>query len=215
MGEEVSVQNPVEEPLTTNAETPLPFDVDVALTRCGFPVKFLQRDWQLPQKLKGYAPPDHRDENGGFRDFKGLFLTGATGTKKTASLCLLARDWLRAVGARGRVSWRFVSFPELCLRLQEAWGRDAEQTPSEVIADLSTVPFLILDEIGAEKTTEFVLQSAYTILNKREWAELPIFGTSNLTIDEIGSKMDPRIASRIKGLCHIVAAGGPDMRAHA
>lgn len=200
-------------PLTMIAEAPLPFDAYGSMRRCGFPQKFMRDGWELPGSLKQYAPPQRRDENGSFRDFKGLFLTGATGTKKTASLCLLARNWLRVVGAKGRESWQFVSFPEMCLRLQEAWGRNAQQTPSEIIEELSTVPFLILDEIGAEKTTEFVLQSAYTILNKREWGELPIFGTSNLTIDEIGTKMDPRIASRIRGLCHIVQAGGSDMRA--
>jgi len=197
-------------------QTPPPssFDVDDALIRRGFPPKFMRRDWTLARTISRYSPPAARDENGAFRGFKGLFLTGATGTKKTASLCLLARDWLREVGARGRLSWRFVSFPELCLRLQEAWGSGSEMTPSEIIQELSTVPFLILDEIGAEKTTEFVLQSAYTILNKREWAELPVYGTSNLSIEEIGAKMDPRIASRIRGMCEVLPVGGHDQRAH-
>lgn len=199
---------------TPDAMTPPPssFDVDEALARRGFPAKFLRRDWKLPAALAKYSPPKKRDDRGGFRGCKGLFLTGPTGTKKTASLCLLARDWLRDVGARGKQSWLFVSFPELCLNLQEAWGKDADERPREIIERVATVPFLVLDEIGAEKTTEFVLQSAYTILNKREWSELPIFGTSNLTIDEIGNKMDARIASRIRGLCHVVPAGGPDMR---
>lgn len=191
-------------------DTPLvdSFDALGSMERGGFPSKFRRFDWLAPEFVAKYAPPDSRD---GFRDFRGLFLTGPTGRKKTASLCLMARDWLSRVGRKGSKAWRFVSFPELCVELQQSWN-GPDGGPLEIINRLCDVPLLIIDDVGVEKTTEFVLQSAYLLFNKREQAELPTYGTSNLTIDEIGSKLDERIASRIRGMCHVVSVGGVDHR---
>ena len=189
-------------------ESPKPFDVLEAMFWCNFPDKFRRADWKTPEFVKKYAPPQRRD---GFRDFRGAFLIGPTGRKKTASLCLMARDWMTAVGRRAARAWAFVSFPELCVKLQESW-RDGGHGPTEIINRLVEVPLLILDDVGAEKTTEFSLQSAYILLNKREQNEMPIFGTSNLTIDAISRKLDDRIASRIQGMCDVISVGGEDGR---
>lgn len=185
-----------------------PFDVLNAMRRGGFPSKFLRDDWKTPDFVKAYAPPENRAS---CRDFRGLFLTGDTGRKKSASLALLARDWLTKVGRRGSNAWGFVSFPELCLQLSEAW-RDGEKGPLKLINRVAEIPILIIDEVGAEKTTESVLLHAYLLFNKREQNELPTYGTSNISVDEIGEKLDSRIASRIRGLCNIIAVGGEDQR---
>lgn len=187
------------------------FDVNEEMLSGGFPRRFLWRDWKTPEFVKKYAPPDSRD---GFRDFKGLFLTGPTGRKKSASLTLLARDWIVRMGRRGSNVWRFVSFPEVCVALQDSW-KEGGRGPMDLIDSLVRVPLLILDDVGAEKTTDFVLQSAYLIFNRREQDEMPTYGTSNLTIEEIGAKLDDRIASRIKGMCHVVQVGGEDQRGKA
>lgn len=188
------------------------FDVDGSMERAGFPKRFIGRQWETPEFVKKYAPPDKRDSSGGIRDFKGLFLTGATGRKKTASLCLMARDWMKR--ARKTTAWRFVSFPEVCVELQESW-KDGGHGPMEIIERLARVPLLILDDVGAEKTSDFVLQSAYLLFNKREQNEMPTYGTSNLSVEEIGKKLDERIASRIRGMCHVVQVGGEDQRGRA
>lgn len=118
---------------------------------------------------------------------------------------------MTAIGRRAARAWMFVSFPELCVKLQESW-RDGGDGPMKIINNLADVPLLILDDVGAEKTTDFSLQSAYLLFNKREQNEMPIFGTSNLTVDEIGRKLDDRIASRIRGMCDVVNIGGDDQR---
>lgn len=84
--------------------------------------------------------------------------------------------------------------------------------PLKIINRLAEVPILIVDDVGVEKTTDFVLQSAYLLFNKREQNELPVYGTSNLTIEQIEAKLDDRIASRIKGMCHVVPVSGEDQR---
>lgn len=153
-------------------------------------------------------PPFDRAD---FRDFRGVFLVGPTGRKKTASLCLLARDWLVKAGRRGAKAWGIVNFPQLCVELQESWN-GGERGPLEIIRRWAVVPLLIVDDVGAEKTTDFVLQSAYLLFNMREQAELPTYGTSNLSIQEIRKKLDDRIASRIEGMCDVLAVDGQDHR---
>jgi DNA replication protein DnaC len=185
------------------------FDVLLAMARAEFPRKFRRLDWTTPEFVKRYMPPAER---AGFRDFRGLFLVGDTGRKKTSSLCLLARDWLAHAGQRGSKAWGFISFPELCVQLQEAWN-DGGAGPLRIINRLAEIPILIVDDVGVEKTTDFVLQSAYLLFNKREQAELPTYGTSNLSIEQIGQKLDDRIASRIRGMCDVVTVGGEDQRA--
>ena len=200
--------------LSSSDDTPLegeaaaPFDVLETMKRAGFPDKFRRTDWTTPDFVGQYTPPDAR---AAFRDFRGLFLTGKTGRKKTSSLCLMARDWLTRVGRKGAKAWGFVSFPDLCTQLQAAWDEGAA-APRRIITTLTEIPLLIVDDVGAEKTSEFVLQSAYLLFNKREFAELPTYGTSNLTMEQLAEKLDDRIASRIKGMCNVVAVGGEDQR---
>jgi len=197
---------------SSSDENAVKFDVLEEMRKCGIPKKFrrAESEWKTPDFVKPYMPPESRLM---FRDFKGLFLTGNEGRKKSSTLCLLARDWMERYG-KGEKVWSFVSFPDLCMELQESWG-EGRGGPSTRINALSRVPILIIDDVGVEKTTDFVLQAAYLLFNKREQNELPTYGTSNFSIEVLSEKLDARIASRIKGMCHVVAVGGEDARAKA
>ena len=71
---------------------------------------------------------------------------------------------------------------------------------------------MIIDDIGAEKLTEFVRQTFYYIINEREqWLKKTII-TSNYSLDELDEYIDGRISSRIAGMCEIVELGGKDRR---
>jgi DNA replication protein DnaC len=71
---------------------------------------------------------------------------------------------------------------------------------------------LILDDLGVEKTTEWSLQTLYTIIDRRYREEKQTLITSNLTLDEIAEKVGDRIASRIAGMCKVVEIKGRDRR---
>ena len=72
---------------------------------------------------------------------------------------------------------------------------------------------LILDDLGAEKVTEYVRQSLYTLINKRYLDNLPTFFTSNLSLDEIAARLDDRISSRIFEMCGApIDLGNEDLR---
>ena len=81
-----------------------------------------------------------------------------------------------------------------------------------MLKDYFNTPLLILDDLGAEKTTDWALQSLYIIINKRLSEELQTIITSNLSLDELRDKIGDRIASRIAGMCKIVKLTGRDRR---
>ena len=72
--------------------------------------------------------------------------------------------------------------------------------------------YLIIDDIGAEKLTDFVRQTTYYLINEREMNELPLIITSNYGLEQLAEQIDDRIASRIAGMCEIVKFKGEDKR---
>lgn len=71
---------------------------------------------------------------------------------------------------------------------------------------------LILDDIGAEKPTEWVAETLYRIINQRYNDMLPTVFTSNLSLSELAPQIGDRTASRIAGGCDVVQLTGDDRR---
>lgn len=61
--------------------------------------------------------------------------------------------------------------------------------------DIRDCHLLFLDDFGTERPTEFALEKLYEIIESRnrKWAIL----TANLSVEQIGDRMDNRIASRL------------------
>lgn len=75
-----------------------------------------------------------------------------------------------------------------------------------------TVRYLFLDDIGAEKTTDWALEKLYNIINMRYNNNLHITVTSNLELDELSKKTDDRIVSRLNEMCELIRLSGEDRR---
>jgi len=76
---------------------------------------------------------------------------------------------------------------------------------NSVIEKMSTVPFLVLDDLGVEKTTDFSRSILYMIINNRWENQLTTVITSNLSIKQLEEKLDDeRITSRIKRMCLVM-----------
>jgi DNA replication protein DnaC len=69
-----------------------------------------------------------------------------------------------------------------------------------------------MDDLGVEKTSEWSMQTLYTITDWRYRELRQTLVTSNLTLDEIAGKVGDRIASRIAGMCKVVELKGKDRR---
>ena len=134
---------------------------------------------------------------------KSAFLWGVPGSGKTT----LAAEILKAQWRKGQPG-KFIIIPELVLSLQS----DFENSYSRAMDISKQKGLLVLDDLGAEKTTDYVRQMLYVIINAREMNEWQTIITSNLSIEEISTAIDPRIASRIAGMGEVINLGDKDFR---
>ncbi len=123
---------------------------------------------------------------------KSLFLTGGTGSGKTSYLVFMCKyRW------RKKLLAKFINFPD--------WLNRAKININNLersAVRLKEFPGLLgLDDIGAEKGSEFVIEKLYLIIDHRQSNGLQTVITSNFTLDELTKKTDPRITSRIKSMC--------------
>ena len=106
----------------------------------------------------------------------------------------------------------FISVPDLLLNIRSTFQKDSEATEEGVIDNLSTDRPQIFDDLGVEKTSEWSLQTLYTIIDRRYREEQRTIFTSNLSLGDIGVKLGDRIASRIAGMCRVIELKGKDRR---
>lgn len=137
---------------------------------------------------------------------KNLYLYGDTGRGKTHVAAALLKHGIRETARPGY----FWSVPKLMDALRDGarGGRAAALTD-----ELSRASALVLDDLGAEKVTEYALERLYMLLD--HWCgekRKRLVVTSNLSTGQIHDKLDPRIASRIVGMCRIVEVKGDDWR---
>lgn len=137
---------------------------------------------------------------------KGLYVWGRAGTGKTIMACSIGRQ-LIIEGCEVK----FISSPKFIIQLQNIYRQEGK-TIDSILDEISGIEVLILDDIGAEKLTDFVRQTFYYIINEREqWLRKTII-TSNYSLDELDERIDSRISSRIAGTCEIVELSGQDRR---
>ena len=141
-------------------------------------------------------------------DLPGLMtLTGPCGTGKTRMLYAIAQQCHDPMG------W---DVPTLVVKVQRAatlipdgaYSFHERRIIDRLIAHNRRV---LLDDLGAEKTTDFVLQELYRLISRRELWGKPTLFTTNLDLDTLGKKLDDRIASRLAGGI-VLEFGGKDHR---
>lgn len=138
---------------------------------------------------------------------QGLFMHGPVGTGKTRLACSILNDLWHARTARVR----FIRVPELLVRLQPSQTADPEN--SDLMATLTDVPVLALDDVGANAGTDFSRRMLQILVDARSDRGHRTIWTSNLDPEDLGTFLgDERITSRIVGSCRIVELAGPDQR---
>ncbi len=141
--------------------------------------------------------------------YKSMFITGAVGVGKTVLMAGIVKEILR--DPKKQVKW--ISYPSFIMQLQSMFNRDGATTPFEEAEEIAEFKgTLAIDDIGAEKMTDFVRQITYYIINNREQECLQTLITSNFSLQEIDNQIDSRISSRIGGMCKIVRLEGKDRR---
>lgn len=183
------------------------------LSSFGLPPKLTSIEFPLSQQLKQFIPLIRIE---GIIGFRGLCLSGPSGVGKTFSIAMIIRDWtIEAIKREEyiRDSWVFVNYPSFIMKVQDAYKKSkGDDTPLAMLDSLAHAKFLVIDDLGVEKATEYVKQATYYILNEREMNLRPTYITTNFTLNQLNDFIDPRISSRIVGMCEIKEVKGTDRR---
>jgi DNA replication protein DnaC len=145
----------------------------------------------------------------------GLLFIGNCGVGKTH----LAVSLLRAIVLEKRDTGLFYDFRDLLREIQASWNAVSQTSELEVLRPVLSVDVLVLDELGANKPTEWVRDTIAHIINCRyNDRKLTIF-TSNYpdTAERLGEetltdRIGARLRSRLYEMCKVVEIKGEDFR---
>ncbi len=155
----------------------------------------------------------------------GLLYIGPCGVGKTHLAIATILELIKEKKAR----CYFIDFRDLIRKIQSTYSPDSPLTDSEIFSQIFEKEILVLDELGAKRTTAWVEETIFYIINNRyNNKKLTIF-TSNY-LDQDGEEEDNResffkrrgdslvdrigvrLRSRLYEMCKIVEMEGDDYR---
>ena len=125
-----------------------------------------------------------------------IVLTGVPGTGKTHLAVAILRELVEGKKIKNEMDARFIPVPELLAEIRASY-RDGGPDEREIIDNYSRLPFLVLDDLGAEKTTEWSITTLYLIIDRRYRNMRPTIITTNLSLEQIAKALSERISSRL------------------
>jgi DNA replication protein DnaC len=146
---------------------------------------------------------------------KGLLLYGPHGVGKTHLAVGILKATIRKKGARGY----FFETRELLKLVRDTYNRSVEETEMDVLDPVLKADLLVLDDLGAERSSEWVQETLGLVVNTRYNARRPTVFTSNLV--DSPDNTDPRsfifqlgarTRSRLIEMCDWVEIQGVDVR---
>ena len=129
-------------------------------------------------------------------DGRGLWLMGDVGTGKTTLAMLVSKTAIE----RGR-SVAIYSLPRLLSELRKTYDEGSDLSYLQLLDSLASVDLLHVDDVGAERTSPWVLEQLYSIVNTRYEEEKAIVLTTNLQHDALRDQIGERTVSRLVEMC--------------
>jgi DNA replication protein DnaC len=146
---------------------------------------------------------------------KGLFLEGQPGVGKTHLAVAALKEVVQRAGARGL----FYDTRDLLRVIRSTYDPSIRTTEIEILRPVMDAELLVLDDLGAEKTSEWVDETMNLIVNTRynerrltiftsNYPDIPDDTDSNALVFRIGHRM----RSRLHEMCDFEVMDGADYR---
>jgi DNA replication protein DnaC len=140
---------------------------------------------------------------------QGLWFMGDVGTGKTTLAMLVSKAALDH-----GYSVAIYSVPLLLAQIRDTYDSDpGERSYMDFFRRLVAVDLLHLEDVGAEKRSDWVLEQLYSLVNERYEQERSIIVTTNLGLEDLEQQIGPRTVSRLVEICgDPLPLYGPDQR---
>ncbi|MCG6551591.1 MAG: ATP-binding protein [Candidatus Magnetominusculus sp. LBB02] len=172
------------------------------MCRCGVPVKFSDAEQRsISADILQMAACVFNNE--------GLFIFGRPGVGKTHVAALCVRGFILAMEPvfrqeHGTVPQEvgypaFSTVADMLLAVRDSF-RQKEFSENDILKKYSSAPLVVLDDLGAEKVTEWSAKTLYSVINRRYADNLPLIITSAMNLKELEDRYNaasPGIGSAI------------------
>ena len=147
---------------------------------------------------------------------RGLLLLGPPGVGKTHLAVAILRQVITTRGARGI----FYDTRDLLRVIRSTYDPVNRMAEMDVLKPIMDADMLVLDDLGAEKTSEWVEETLNLIVNARYSAQRTTIFTSNFEEkgndttdpDSLLFRIGYRMRSRLHEMCELVDLDGADYR---
>lgn len=140
-----------------------------------------------------------------YHDGRGLLIYGNIGTGKTYGAAAVANALID-----DGVSVLMTNFSRIVNQLQESFDRKQQK-----IDNLNRYELLVIDDLGAERSTDYVNEIIYSVIDARYRAGKPLIITTNLSLNDLKNPSNvatARIYDRILEKCFPLEMNGESQR---
>ncbi len=136
----------------------------------------------------------------------GLLLMGSCGVGKTHLACASLVDVIRK-----DFNGMFYDSRDLLKAIQDSWNPNTKTSELELLAPVINCDLLVLDELGASRPTDWVLDTLTHLINRRYLNRKPVIFTTNyLDVptkefpEPLTDRIGRRFRSRLREMCQTV-----------
>jgi DNA replication protein DnaC len=183
---------------------------------------------QIPERYKYYIPlvpekkdiPAFEELNDFMKEVKahveagdGLYIWGNAGNGKTSWACKIMGYYFRKIAFSSGLENEglYIYLPTFLENLRAYY--DTKDPEFEKVLEMVTgCKLLIIDDIGAERMSEWVNERLLSFITERVNNQLSTIFTSNISPEALRERVEGRLASRVLGYSKVVHITGDDRR---
>lgn len=159
----------------------------------------------IPKKLQEYVSKMRETR-------RGLYIHGSVGSGKTHLMYAIGKQ-IDEGTVLGGLRVRAYNCTELLQDIRHDFSATDPYSRKHTLEGLLDFKgLLMIDDIGSEKLSDWVLETFYSIVNKRYELMLPTVFTSNLALSELAERLGDRTVSRLVESCDVFEVSGEDRR---